>query len=237
MKSTIKIMGVPVNYEVPANLTEALALPGASEDLIFKSFLKQTLYHGSYGAIRAKVSELLEGTAKDANGNVIREGIAKRLSYLGKKLVNKIDKEVEGKTSKVWAFENGKELTESQTEDVETETDAKFFLRICAEQSVEPTAFAELIQLAADLVPYDVQRKERSAAEKKANKTHLKIATEIADNGALERVAQQLSVELGQEIDVSGDREDAINNLALAIGENERREAEVRKNKYKTMGA
>ena len=219
-------MGVEVNYDIPANLQEALALPGSSEELIFKSFLKQVLYHGSYGAIRAKVSELLES-----------KNIGKRLSYLGKKLVTKVEKEVEGKTVKVWAFDNGKELNETQVEDVETETDAKFFLRVCAEKGVEPTSFTDLIQEAASLVPFDVTRKERTAAEKKANKTHIKIATEIADNGALERVAAQLSVDLGKEIDVSGDRDDAINALALAIGENERREAEIRKNKYMTMGA
>lgn len=220
-------MGVPVNYDIPANLQEALQLPGSSEELIFKSFLKQSLYHGSYGAIRAKVSELLESKEH-----------GKRESVVNKKKVIRVDKEVEGKNTKVWVFEStGKELNEAQLDLVETETDAKFFLRICAEKGVEPNSFAALIQEAADLVPFDVTRKERGAAEKKANKTHLKIATEIADNGALERVATQLAVDLGREIDVTGDRDDAINNLALAIGENERREAEVRKNKYMGMGA
>lgn len=240
MQSTVKIMGVEVSYDVPANLQEALALPGSSEELVYKAFLKQVLYHGSYGAIRAKVSELLEGTAKDDKGNLITGtdiGIAKRESYCGKKLVTRVDKEVEGKNTKVWVFDNGKELTEAQVEQVETETDAKFFLRVCSQTERTIESFTEVIQLAANLVPFDVTRKERSSAEKKANKTHLKIATEIADNGALERVASQLSVELGVEIDVSGDRDDAINALALAIGANERREAEIRKNKYMAMGS
>lgn len=233
-------MGVEVSYDVPANLAEALALPGSSEELIYKAFLKQVLYHGSYGAIRAKVSELLEGTAKDDKGVALVGtdiGIAKRESYCGKKLVSRVEKEVDGKTTKVWVFDNGKELTDAQVDTVETETDAKFFLRVCSQAERGIESFQELIQLAANLVPFDVTRKERSAADKKANKTHIKIATEIADNGALERVAAQLSVDLGVEIDVSGDREDAINNLALAIGANERREAEVRKNKYMAMGA
>lgn len=226
MQSTVKIMGVEVNYDIPANLQEALALPGSSEDLVYKSFLKQVLYHGSYGAIRAKVSELLE-----------EKGIGKRLSYCGKKLVERVDKEVDGKTVKVWTFDNGKELTEAQLDSVSTETDAQFFLRVCAEQEKTPESFTDLVQEAANATPFDVTRKERSAAEKKANKTHLKIATEIADNGALERVATQLSADLGRDIDVSGDREDAINALALAIGENEKREAEIRKNKYMAMGS
>lgn len=220
-------MGVEVTYEIPANLQEALALPGSSEELIYKSFLKQVLYHGSFGAIRSKVSELLES-----------EGHGKRQSMVNKKLVEKFDKPTEeGKTVKAWRFvDTEKELNESQLEKVETETDAQFFMRVCAEKGVDTSSFQDLIQRAANDTPFDVTRKERTAAEKKANKTHLKIATEIADNGALERVATQLSAELGRDIDVSGDREDAINALALAIGENERREAEARKNKYLAMG-
>lgn len=215
-------MGVYVNYEVPGNLQEALALPGSSEDLIYKSFLKQILYHGSYGAIRARVSELLEET-----------GTGTRKSFAGKKEITQTTKELDGKTVKIWVYDNGKEVKEDA--DISTETDAQFFLRVCAEAGVEASHFTELVQRATNETPFDVTRKERAFAEKKANKTHLKIATEIADNGALERVANQLGAELGRDIDVTGDRDDAINNLALAIGENERREAEARKNKYLAM--
>lgn len=222
----IKLLGVEVSYDVPANLTELVGLPGSSEELIYKLALKQVLYHGSYGGIRSKISELLE-----------ERGIGTRLSYFGKKLVTQSEKEVDGKKVKVWLLESGKELNDDQAETVTTETDAEFFKRICAEKGVEPTEFTTLVQDAANAVPFDVTRKERTSAEKKASKTHLKIATEIADNGALERVAAQLSLELGEDIDVSGDRDQAINALALAIGKNERREAEARKNKYMTMGA
>lgn len=214
-----------MKYNIPANLQEALTLPGSSENLVYQLFLKQILFHGSYGAIRTKVTELIE----DRN-------IAKRDWICGKKVVTKTEVEADGKLTKVWYDGDGKALSESQALTVKIETDAEFFLRVCASQGVEPTSFTELVQEAANLIPFDVTRKERVASEKKASKPLIKMATEIADNGALERVASQLSFDLGIEIDVTGDRDDAINNLAHAIGEDVRREAERRKSKYSTMG-
>jgi hypothetical protein len=220
MMTPINVLGVAVNYDLPTSLQEALLLPGCTEDLIFKSFLKQNLYHGSLGAIRAKITELLEA----------RE-LGKRESYLKKKLVFK-----QGDGS--WLDASGKTLTTEQVGEIEIETDARFFLRTCAINGVDPKSYTELVQEATNLVPFDVTRKERGAAgEKKASKKHLSLATEIADNGALDRVALQLGFELGFEIDVSGDRDEAISTLALAIGENERREADQRKNKYLNLGA
>jgi hypothetical protein len=226
MKADIKIMGVPVLYEIPANLAELLALPGCTEELVYKLCLKQVLYHGSYGGIRDQVSKLAE-----------ERGLGKRLSYFGKKLVTQEEVEVEGKKTKVWKLENGKPLTDDQADTVETETDAIFFRRLCAELGVEPPHFTSLVQDAADKVPFDVTRKERTAADKKANKAHLKIAESIFEANAMDRVAKELSDALERDVDVSGDREESINKLALAIGENEKREAALRANKYLTMGA
>lgn len=219
-------MGVGVQYEIPANLAELLALPGATEDIVYKLTLKQVLYHGSYGGIRDQVTKLIE-----------ERGLGKRKSFFGKKLVTKEEKEVEGKKVSVWKLENGKELTDDQAETVETETDAIFFRRLCAEMEVEPTHFTSLVQEAAEKVPFDVTRKERTAADKKANKAHLKIAESIFENNAVERVAKELSDALEREIDTTGERDDVINKLALAIGENEKREAALRANKYLNMGA
>jgi hypothetical protein len=219
MMTPINVLGVTVNYDLPTTLQEALLLPGCTEDLIFKSFLKQNLYHGSFGAIRAKITELLEASK-----------LGKRENYFKKKVVTKQE---DGS----WLDASGKALATEQVGEIEIETDARFFLRTCAVNGVEPKAYTELVQEATNLVPFDVTRKERAAGEKKANKTHLKIATEIADNGALDRVASQLSADLGYEIDVTGDRDEAINTLALAIGENERREADLRKNRYLNLGA
>ncbi len=226
MKADIKIMGVTVGYEIPATLAELLALPGCTEEIVYKLTLKQVLYHGSYGGIRDQVSKLAE-----------EKGVGKRLSFFGKKMVTSEVVEVEGKKTKVWKLENGKQLTDEQADTVETETDAIFFRRICAELGVEPTHFTALVQEAADLVPFDVTRKERTAADKKANKAHLKIAESIFENNAHEVVAKELSDLLEREVDVTGDREEAVNKLALAIGENEKREAALRANKYLTMGA
>lgn len=219
--TTIKIMGIACTYLIPGNLAEAIACPGSSEEVVYKHFLKQELYHGSYGNIRAKVSDMLEAS-----------GFARK-SYLKGKEVTQAE-DAEG--NKVWTNESGKPLTETQIEAIETETDMVMFKRWVAETQPTDSEVSALVQAAADACPFNPQKRERSGGgEKKANKTNLKIATEIADNGGLERVAAQLSVDLGYDIDVTGDRDAAINTLALAIGENEKREAQERKNKYMAM--
>lgn len=229
-------MGVAVAFAIPANLEELLAQPGATPESVYKLALSQVLYHSTYSAIRAETTALLEGTAKDSDGNLLTGehiGVTKRLAFFGKKPVTKSEKIVDDKKVTIWVLESGKELTDEQVESVYIETDTELFRRYCASIGKTEQDLAPLVQLAADRTPFDLTRRERTAAEKKASKTHLKIATEIANNGALERVATQLSSDLGREITVAGlDRDDAINVIALAIGENERREAEIRKNKY-----
>lgn len=223
MLTQINVLGVKVNYDLPTTLEEALELPGCTKELIFKSFLKQALYHGTYGAFRPKITQTLE-----------EDGLGKREYYFKKKLVHKI---TDGQAESWQMVETGKVLTPEQITLIEVETDARFFARVCALAGNEPSAYTGLIQKVVDSIPFDVTRRERTIGEKTANKKHLKLAVEIADNGALERVAGQLSIDLGYEINVSGDRDEAINTLALAIGENERREEEQRKNKYLTLGA
>lgn len=229
IEKTLKLLGVEFTYAVPANLEEATTLPGSSPELVFDMFLKQSLYHGSYGAIRAKLCDLLE-----------EKKLGVRQSFLGKALVTRSKKtEGEGEDAKevfTWLDAKGKEVPKDKWDDIVTETEAVFFKRVCAERGVEATEFKNLIQQAANECPFDVTRKERTAAAKKAAKGHIKIAMEIANNGGLEKVLTQLGAKLGKTLEVTGDVEVDINTLALAIGENERREADERKNKYLTMG-
>lgn len=191
LKTQIKVLNVPVNYAIAESIEEFDKLAG-KEGAALAQANKQELYHGSFADIRSKVAELLKKEGHE------REAVS-----------------TEDRTT---VDEEGNETTESVV--TKWETEAKFFDRICAEQGVEPSHFEALIQKAADSVPFDPSVKERSAKAKKVGKTHLEAAQTIADQGALETVAEKLAEKLDIEIDVSNP-DTAIENLARAIGLNE----------------
>lgn len=220
---TITIMGVDVDYSRPETHEEYNLLakrPG--EDACLEDAVDQTLFHTAYGKIR-------QSTAK----KLVELG-HKRNYLLGKEVVTSAEVEKDGK--KVIEFTNakGKKLTEAQAGEVKLEPENAFVRRICAELGVEPTYFKDQIQAAANENPFDPSVREKTATEKKAGKTHLKVAQQIYDNGAAVQVAAQLSTILGRPVDVSNP-ETAVTVLALAIGENEAREAAQRLAKYTAM--
>jgi hypothetical protein len=221
----IKLMGVVLSYAISENAAEynqlAKAAPG--EDPCHDDAVNKTLFHGSYGAIRV-------ATAK----KLVEAGY-KRNWMLKNDIVTMEEVEKDGKKVKVFTNAKGKVLTEAQAAECKLEAEFAFFKRICAELGVEPTHFQTTLQAAADACPFDPSARESTPAEKKAGKTHLKVAQQIADNGAIVQVAASLSNILGRMVDVSNP-ETAVTVLALAIGENEAREAAARMNKYMTLG-
>jgi len=229
---TIKPYGVPVSYSVTETAEEFDALAG-STGATHDRAVKQELYHGSYGDIRAAVTAKLEFT-EDPNGSpIVSTDPETGEDVVSPALFARIPTE----TKEVETPVEGSETGEVTTETVVTkwETDAKFFDRVCSILDVEPDHFADLIQEAADESPFDPSKKERVKANKKVAKTHLAAAQEIADEGALEGVASALTARLGIEIDVS-DPDTAIENLGRAIAMNEAAEKKALADKYKNLG-
>ena len=203
----IKPYGIEINYSIPTTAQEFDELAGR-EGATLDLAVKQELYHGSYGDIRAEVTEKLiaAGYERQALKSEDRES-------------------------------TDAETGEVTTETVVTkwETDAKFFERVCAELDVDASHFSTLVQEAADSCPFDPSRKERVAKAKKVAKTHLAAAQEIADAGALEAVAAKLGERLNITIDVSMGGDLAIENLGRAISLNEANEKKALKDKYANL--
>lgn len=220
----IKLMGVELDYSIPETHEEynVLAKAAPGEDPCLEDAINKTLFHGSYGSIRAVTAKKL-----------VESGY-KRNWMLKNDVVTMEEVEKDGKKVKVFTNAKGKTLNDTQAAEVKLEPEFAFFKRICAEQGVEPIHFAEVLQAAANETPFDPSARESTPAEKKAGKTHLKVAQQIMDNGAIVQVAATLSKILGRPIDVSNS-ETAVTVLALAIGENEAREAAARMNKYMTL--
>ena len=212
---TIQPYGVELKAWEPATVEKFDSMAGRVGACL-ELGIKQEKFHGQYGDIR-----------QDVTAQLIELGHERKV--LSTKKVETKDEETG-------------EVTSKEVPD-KVETDAKFFNRICAtldaEEGTELGAnrFKAELQLAADRNQLDPSRKERVAAEKKVGKAHLEAAQGIADNGAMDHVASRLSEILGTTVDVSMGGEDAVKNLAKAIGQKEAadKKAESLTDKYSNL--
>lgn len=231
---SIRINGVAdIKYQQAADIESYDALARKKGAALAAANQKQ-LFHGSYGDIRAVVADKLSA-AKNEDGTPTYG--APRLT-IGSKRVTRVDDLTDGKVTG-FHFEDDKGKTYKSDSDVKTEADKAFFDRVCAEQGVEASHFRDLIQTAADENPFNPSRKERSSGPRKIAKTYIATAEEIIKNGAGQAVADIMADKLDRAVDVTGDPESALYNLALAISDNEARERKEReennKNKYLNM--
>lgn len=219
----IRISGVAgIKYAQPATVEKYDALAKVQGRCLADACSKQ-LFHGTYGDIRAGITEKL-----------IKDGYGTPKMWIGKVEVQETldnNKKVTGYVSV-----DGKKTFKPDS-DVKYEADKAFFDRICSERGVEAASFTSLIQEVANSCPFDPSRKERSSSPRKIAKAYLEAAQGIIDAGneAINGAAAQLSELLDKPLDVS-DKETRLTVLATAISEaelKEKRENEAKlKNKY-----
>lgn len=219
----MKVMGVTVSATLPSTIEELLALPGATEEKIFQAALKHVKYHCWFSALRsAFVRKLVEGGAKVK-------------IFLDKKEVLESDKlDAEGKkTGSEFTFAtNGKVLNDEQIDLLKWETEEVFFKRHCAEVGVEVTSFASQMQEIVDQTPINMNVREATEKVAKINRSFINLAVEIFQNDAQDRVAKSVGNSLGEEITFTGDRDEDIKILALAIQTKEKAEEKNRLAKF-----
>lgn len=222
--SEIRINGVGgIKYRVPASV-EAYDTLAKRTGACLDAAVKQQLFHGSYGDIRAGITDKL-----------VELGHGKPRLTIGKVEVAEVFEEKDGKPELTgYVSTDGKEKKFKSDADVKVEADKAFFDRVCAELGVEATHFADLIQAVADANPFDPSRKQRTAAQRKIAKTYIEAAQGIVDAGdiAINGAVAQLSELLDRPIDVS-DPETRVMVIATAIADNELREKREREEKLK----
>jgi hypothetical protein len=222
----IRVNGVSgIKFRVPATV-EAFDTLAKRNGAALDAAVKQQLFHGSYGDIRAGI------TAK-----LVEQGVGKPKMSIGKFEVVEVFETKDDKSELVgYSTVDGKKSFKLDQE-VKIEPDKAFFDRVCAEQGVEPSHYADLIQQVANENPFDPSRKQRAAGARKIAKTYIEAAQGIVDAGelAINGATAQLSELLDRPIDVS-DPETRVMVIATAIADNELREKRERdeklKNKY-----
>ena len=234
----ITVYGIMVAYMV-AESAEELNQLAKDPDACYKLALQQVLAHGSAGDFRATMCDILEG--KEIVVGKLEDGtdekfkldapLGARLFLFGKDPVTAVETEVDGKKVTTYTNSKGKKLSDEQAAQVRRETEKSFFDRVVAEQGKTPEDFKSLIELAVRANPFDPSKSERKSAEARIGKTWLKVAEQIITNGAWDNAAAQLGQLLGRVVDVSNP-DTRLLNLATAIQDNEKKEAEARKNKY-----
>lgn len=234
----ITVYGLTVAYAVAASAEEFNQLAG-DPDACYKAALQQELAHGSAGEFRATMSAILEG--KEIVVGKLEDGTDEKFKLdapLGTRqwlfkgeVVTGEEVEKDGKKSTVFTNSKGKKLSDEQASQVKKETEFNFFNRVVAEQGKTADDFRTLIELAVRANPFNPAITERKSAEARIGKTWLKVAEQIITNGAWDNAAAQLGQLLGRAVDVSNP-DTRLLNLATAIQDNEKKEAEARKNKY-----
>jgi hypothetical protein len=227
----IRINGVSgIKYQQPATVEAYDTLAKVQGRCLADACSKQ-LFHGSYGDIRAGITDRLRGI--DAKGNQTLEVHGTPKLWIGKDEVTEVY-EGEGEARKLTGYVGAKGKTYKTDADVKVEADKAFFDRVCAEKGVEPTHFTALIQEVANAIPFDPSRKQRSAGPRKIAKAYLEAAQGLIDAGdaVIAGAVAQLSELLDRPIDVS-DKESRLQVLAGAIADNELREKRERDEKLK----
>lgn len=105
-----------------------------------------------------------------------------------------------------------------------TETEGKYFARVCAKLQKPASEFQAHANKIAKLIPFDAKASPRTFAPKKTAKAYLDAATQIIDKG--EAVASKVAAELAKllGIDVQPNRESL--GKAISLHEAKKREAE-----------
>lgn len=224
----IRVNGVGgIKYQEPADI-ETYDLLAKKPGAALEAANKQQKFHGSYGDIRAALTDAL-----------VKNGHGTPKLTIGKVEVTEVTETKDGKEV-VTGYQSvdGKKTFKADS-DVKVEADKAFFDRVCAELGVEGSHFKDLIQQVANANPFDPSRKERSSGPRKIAKTYIATAEAIIKEGAHETVAAGLEDLLERSVDVS-DPETRVMVLAAAISDNEARERKEReaqaKDKYLALG-
>lgn len=185
-KAIFSSLGIDITISVPETIDEFNALDTTRPNAALDESINNVIYRDTLADFR----------------DIFSAAVAKETT-IARKQEQKKDSKGVLVTEKVKV--KNEDGTESETEQpvmVDTETDAKYFSRVCSELGVEPTAFQTLAEkIAADL-KFNPQATERATKQpSKVAEVYLKAARDIIAKGVQQAVALKLAELVGAAVE------------------------------------